>query len=91
VAETGDRSVSFDESWVIDVTQPLPDRYVLFDPTERSTVHEVGDLFHSNPGDQVAGLWTLDGCGDGEVDAVESGGCYEEQDPVAESDRLGGV
>src|SRR5580658_8576628 len=91
MAETGDRSVSLDQSGIVDVAQPLPDRYVLLDATQCSTVHEVGDLIHANPGDQVPGFGTLHRCDDGEVGAVEDGRSGEEQNSVAEPDGLGGV
>ena len=92
VAEAGDRSISFHESGVTDVTQPLPDRYVLFDPTDAPRCMKVGaTLSTRTPAIRSPRLWMLDGCDNGEVDAVESGWCCKEQHPIAESDRLGGV
>ena len=42
------------EPGMIDVPQTLPDRHVLVDATERTTVHEVGDLVHRYAPDRAA-------------------------------------
>ncbi len=87
----GDRSVALDESRVLDVAQPFPDGDVLADAADGPPVHEVRGLVDGDPGDQVAVGRSLDGRGDGEVEAAGRRRGREQQHAVAEAHLVSGV